>query len=108
MNIGKAIKDLRKQKGLKQKDFASLCSISATYLCQIEANQRDANISTLKTISDALDVPLPVIFFLSLDQNDISPQKREAFNILAPSINSFITEFFIPQFPGNDTLNSTS
>ena len=46
MNLGQAIKDLRKTKGIKQGDFAIECGITPAYLSQIENNKREPNLST--------------------------------------------------------------
>lgn len=94
MNLGMKIKQMRKQKGLTQSSFASLCDITQTYLSQIENNQKEPNMSTLKRISDVLDVPLPILFFLSMDEEDVTPEKREAFKLVNPSVNSLVNEFF--------------
>lgn len=94
MNLGIIIKDLRKQRSLTQKEFASLCNISQTYLSQIEGNLKEPNLSTLKTISEKLEIPLPILFFLSLTDEDVNENKRKAFQIVRPSINSLVNEFF--------------
>ena len=94
MNLGVTIRNIRKQKGFIQTDFAKKCGITQTYLSQIENNQKEPNLSTLKTISKVLSVPLPVIFFLSMDEKDVSPRKRDAFNLVNPSVKSLINEFF--------------
>lgn len=94
MDLGNAIKHLRQQKGIKQNSLAEKSGISQTYLSQIENNVKEPNISTLKVICENLNVPLPVLFFLAIDNNDIAPEKRNAFKHLAPSINSMVTEFF--------------
>lgn len=94
MNLGIKIKQIRKQKGLTQSSFASICGITQTYLSQIENNQKEPNISTLKKISQVLEVPLPILFFLSMDEEDVSQEKREAFKLVSPSINSLVYEFF--------------
>lgn len=85
---------LRQQKGIKQNIFAKICDISPTYLSQIENNAKEPNTSVLKTIADRLEVPLPIIFFLSIDRDDIAPEKQKAFEVLAPSIKSMINTFF--------------
>jgi len=95
MDLGLAIKLMRKQKGLKQKHFAELCSITPSYLSQIENNNKEPNLSTLKIISEKLKTPLPILFFLSLDNDDIEPEKKEAFKIIAPSIKSLVNQFFL-------------
>lgn len=94
MDLGKAIKALRERKNVRQQTLASQCQISQTYLSQIENNQKEPNLSILKIIAENLKVPLPIIFFLSLDKADIKPDKLTAFEMLEPSIKSLISEFF--------------
>ena len=94
MDLGIAIKNIRKQKGFTQVDFANKCGITQTYLSQIENNQKEPNLSRLKAISEVLEVPLPIIFFLAMDEKDVSPKKRDAFKIINPSVKSLINEFF--------------
>jgi len=94
MDLGITIKNIRKQKGLTQGEFASICGITQTYLSQIENNQREPNFSKLKSISIGLQIPLPVLFFLSMTVDDVQPQKRKAFQIVNPSVKSLLNEFF--------------
>jgi len=94
MNLGQTIKKIRKQRGLTQAEFAVRCEISQTYLSQIEGDHREPNLSTLKTISLKLNVPLPIIFFLSMTKEDVPVGKQEAFEVINPSVNSFVNEFF--------------
>jgi XRE family transcriptional regulator, regulator of sulfur utilization len=98
MNLGKTITLIRKQKGLKQRQFAILCDITQGYLSQLENNLRDPNLSTLKVISDKLETHLPILFFLSIDNKDIKPEKAEAFKIIEPSLKSLVNEVFVSQF----------
>jgi len=94
MNLGSTIKTIRKQKELTQIEFASLCDITQTYLSQIESNLKEPNLSTLKVIGEKLGVPLPILFFLSIDEEDVQPNKRKAFEIIRPSVKSLVHEFF--------------
>lgn len=94
MDLGSTIRDIRKQKGQTQGEFATSCGITQTYLSQIEHNQKEPNLSTLKTISDHLKLPLPILFFLSMNEEDVQPTKRKAFQIVSPSIKSLVNEFF--------------
>jgi transcriptional regulator with XRE-family HTH domain len=94
MNIGTTIKDFRVKAGLKQFELAEKCNISATYLSQIETNTKEPNMSVLKDISSVLNVPLPILFYLSLDEKDITSNKREAFKIIDQPVKSLIKEFF--------------
>lgn len=97
MDLGNTLKKLRKEKGLKQNEFAAICEITQAYLSQIENNSKQPNLSTLKKISGKLETPLPIIFFLSMNEDDVAPQKREAFQMIAPSVNSLVEKFFLAQ-----------
>jgi hypothetical protein len=63
---------------------------------------KEPNISTLRNISEKLGLPLPILFFLSMDTDDIKPEKRTAYNHLAPSIKAMISEFFTNASIPND------
>lgn len=94
MNLGNVIKNIRKQKGQTQSEFALSCGITQTYLSQIESNLKEPNLATLKLISLNLNLPLPILFFLSMTEEDVQPSKRKAFQIVSPSIKSLVNEFF--------------
>ena len=94
MNLGTTIKTIRKRNRQTQTEFALTCGITQTYLSQIENNGREPNLSTLKQISEALKIPLPILFFLSMDEQDVQQNKRKAFEIIGPSVKSLINEFF--------------
>lgn len=97
MNLGKTIKHIRKQKGITQSDISSNCNISMTYLSQIENNKKEPSINMLKNISDYLDIPVPVLFFLSMSEDDIQPNKKEAYKIIYPSIKNLLSHFIITE-----------
>ncbi|MES2418283.1 MAG: helix-turn-helix transcriptional regulator [Bacteroidota bacterium] len=92
MDLGNTIKEIRKQKGIKQNAFADLCNISQTYLSQIENNLKEPNISILREISARLQVSLPILFFLSLNDDDIPQSKRDVFQIIGPTVKTLIKE----------------
>lgn len=94
MDLGTTIKKLRKQKDMTQEIFAGMCGITQTYLSQIENNQKEPNLSILKTISEKLEVPLPIIFYLSMNEEDVPEEKRKAFEMVSPSVKSLVHEFF--------------
>lgn len=94
MDLGTTIRNIRKQRGQTQNEFATSCDITQTYLSQIENNSKEPNLSTLKKISERLDVPLPILFFLSLNDDDVKPEKRKAFELINPSVKSLVNEFF--------------
>jgi transcriptional regulator with XRE-family HTH domain len=95
MNLGQTISELREKRGMKQKDLAERTGLTQSYLSQIEANKKEPNLSTLKLIGEILGVPLPIIFFLAIDEQDLPERKKEAFDMLQPLIKNLINDFFI-------------
>ena len=77
----------------------TLCTLKTSNLNalneeNIESNLKEPNLSTLKSISESLNVPLPILFFLSMTEDDVQPNKRKAFQIVSPSVKSLVNEFF--------------
>lgn len=94
MNLGSIIKKLRVNADLSQGELAKSCEISQAYLSQIEKNKRDPHIPTLQKISEVLGIPLPLLLFFSVDENDIPERKRDAFNELYPTIRKLLKDLF--------------
>lgn len=95
MNLGQAIKTARTEKGFSQSDLANLCQISVSYLSVVENNQKEPSLEFLRNLSEKLAIPVPVLFFLAMDEQDIPAQKREAFGMIRPSVQAMISEFFL-------------
>ena len=94
MNLGSTIKELRKQKKIPQEILANKSGITQAYLSLIENDKKEPNLSTLKEISKALDTPLPLIFFLSLSEDDVSESKKTIFTQLNPSIKELVSNYY--------------
>lgn len=92
MDLGNAIVKLRKQKGLRQNELARLSNVSQTYLSQVENNQKDVTLKTLNRISEAMDIPTPILVFYSLEAEDLSEAKRESYKLVEPIINAMIEQ----------------
>ena len=54
--VGKAIRDLRKEKGISQDVLSGLAGIARTHLTMIENGTKQANFETLWKIALALDI----------------------------------------------------
>lgn len=96
MNIGISIRAIRKERvpHLNQSEFANLIGITQTYLSQIETGSKTPTIKVLESISEAFEIPLPIIFWFGLEESDISEYKKEYFRFLKPTVDSMINEFF--------------
>jgi transcriptional regulator with XRE-family HTH domain len=92
MYLGKIIKCTRREIGITQADLANKSDITRTYLSQIENNQIRPSISILKNISIILNIPLPVLFFLSLKTSDIPFSKRKDFKSINKPLTSVILD----------------
>jgi transcriptional regulator with XRE-family HTH domain len=98
MNIAETIKEIRKRKGLSQKELAELSGISQTYLSQIEkVGERNPSVEILQKLSMALELPYPVFSFLTLDYSDIPKNKLTAYKKIEPAVNALIKEFFLAE-----------
>jgi transcriptional regulator with XRE-family HTH domain len=94
MRIGHTLRKLRKDRGLRQLKAAAEIGISQTYLSQIEGDLREPSIDILKKFSSYYNIPVPVIFFSSLSEEDVAENKLPAYRILRPIIDNLIDEIY--------------
>jgi Predicted transcription factor, homolog of eukaryotic MBF1 len=67
MNIGKNIKNFRKNKKLTQKQLADIIGVSVVTIQNYENGRREPNMETLKKIASALDIKLNDLLLDELD-----------------------------------------
>lgn len=73
MNLGRAITLCRKQRDLSQAELALRAGVSVSYVSLLEQNKRkDPTLSTIQKISEALNVPSGILFFLAADQIELA------------------------------------
>lgn len=60
------IRVLRKTKGLKQRELASICDMDTAHLSRIENAHVDPTLSTAKKIADALGLSVEEVFELEV------------------------------------------
>ncbi|OAQ40528.1 transcriptional regulator [Pedobacter psychrophilus] len=92
MNIGSAIKSIRKERGFSQKDFAIECGLSVNALCQIEINSSFPQKNTIKLICEKLNIPVSYLLFFSINDEDIPEDKRKTFNSLNTAIKEILLD----------------
>lgn len=88
MNIGSAIKSVRKQEGISQYELAEKCNISQTSLSQIENGVKRPSAKTMKKICDVLNVPESVLYLLGIQQTIVPDSRKNAYQMLFPSIHN--------------------
>ena len=90
MNIGQAVKDLRRSKKIKAKYLAERCGISKTALSNIESNRSFPTMPTILGLCDALGVSVAALMVHSLTEEDVPVEKREAFRVLIVPVKEFL------------------
>ena len=60
--LGKRIRELRKEKGYSQEKFALLINMDRTYLASVETGKRNISIKNIKKITDGLEISLEELF----------------------------------------------
>jgi len=92
MQLGSAVKELRRRAELRQEELARNVGITQSYLSQIENDRKDPNLSTLRRIAQELGVSVPILFFLSMDEEDVRPDREEAFGRIFPKFKALIED----------------
>jgi transcriptional regulator with XRE-family HTH domain len=90
MNIGRAVKLLRKEKELSQEQLAASASITQAALSQIERGNRPGS-ETVKKLSIALNVPESLLYAMALDREEVPEENRSLYDELFPVIQGMIT-----------------
>ena len=90
MDLGSAIKSLRKEMKISRKDLAARCSISITALYNIENNLSFPSKDTINGICSALGVPVSYLMFYSLTEEDVPEDKREFFKVIVEPVKAFL------------------
>ena len=83
MDLGNAIKTLRKQKKITQKQLAELSGISTNALCSIEKGQSFPSKATISKICYSLKIPESYLLLFSITEDDIPEDKRVLYRALA-------------------------
>jgi len=77
MDIGKAIKLCRTQKGWTQVNLSKRTGIAISHVSMIERNQRDPSMKAIQAIAEAFGMPLNVLVFLAAERNELGGISNE-------------------------------
>jgi transcriptional regulator with XRE-family HTH domain len=97
MNLGSTIKHFREQRGMSQKALAQAMEISAPYLSLLESNQRTPALGMIEAIAQALKVPVPILMFHAMEEEDVPLSKRALFRTVFEPVREMITTTFVDQ-----------
>jgi transcriptional regulator with XRE-family HTH domain len=62
IKVGKRIQEIRIEKNLSQQDLAAKCNFEKSNMSRLEAGRANATLSTLETVSKALEVDVIELF----------------------------------------------
>ena len=94
MDLGNAIKTLRKQKKITQKQLAELSEISANALCCIENGQSFPSKRTISKICSSLKIPESYMLLFSITEDDIPEEKKILFRTLCEPLKKELIHDF--------------
>ena len=60
--FGRRIKNLRKELGVSQENFASKIGMDRTYLASVEAGRRNISLNNINKIADGFNISLSSLF----------------------------------------------
>lgn len=82
MDIGKAIKFMRKHRKLRQKHVAEACGISVNGVSQIELGNVYPHKETINKMAKFLRVPVSYLLYFSITDEDVPSDKVQYFKLL--------------------------
>ena len=88
MNIGSAIKSIRKKLAITQYELAEKCDLSQTSLSQIETGIKRPSQRTITKVCSVLDSPESIIYIVAMQETDVPASKRGVYELVYPSIKS--------------------
>lgn len=62
LKYGKAIRQLRQQKGISQEELADLCGLHRTYISDVELGKRNVSLENIERLAQALDANVSDVF----------------------------------------------
>src|SRR5580692_10785379 len=92
MNIGEAIKTLRKTNAVKQKDLAAAVAVSATHLSLVESGEQKPSVDLIDRIANHFGIPVSAIVYMALDMDKLENEEQQKyFEAAKPIIDKLMT-----------------
>ncbi len=86
MELGKKVRELRLARKLTLEDMAGESGLSLSYLSYLERGKRQINFKSLAKIASVLNVPVPVLVFLSASDDELEGDLKE----LVSTLNKYV------------------
>jgi transcriptional regulator with XRE-family HTH domain len=97
MNIGLAIKSIRKKLNITQYELAEKCELSQTSLSQIETGVKRPSQRTISKVCNVLDIPESILYIVAMQDTDVPASKKGVYDLVYPSIKSLALQMVMPE-----------
>ena len=94
MKTGNTLKHFRKQLKLDQKELAEKTGLSASYISRIERDLQDPSLKTLRRISEAMGIPLPLLVFRIMESEE---NKEDKVNVSLNGVLSLLEKKLVSE-----------
>lgn len=95
--LGEQVRNVRKSRGITLKELAERTGLSIGYISQIERDLTDPSLSTLRELSEALDVPTYLFMGVAETDSRLTTRKNEVITLSQP--NSSIRYHLLTPMP---------
>lgn len=92
MNIGRGFRIIREQKGISQAKMAKLAKMGQSTISAIELGKKMPAKLSVKKMCKGLKVPFIAVVVLSLEDKDISKDKKHIYKKIHPVLVSLVEE----------------
>lgn len=82
--LGEQVRNVRKSRGITLKELAERTRLSIGYISQIERDLTDPSLSTLRKLSEALDVPTYLFMGVAETDSRLTTRKNEVITLSQP------------------------
>lgn len=93
-NLGKILKKLRHLRKLSQFNLAEKCGIAHYLYNSIENNKGNPTVETLEKIAKGLEIPIGVIFWLGIDEENAPKNKKYEFLITKEKVDIIFNNLY--------------
>lgn len=95
MNIGLALKTLRERAGLTQYQAAKELGVAQNVISRLENNNLYPSSEMAPKLSKLYKIPIPILFFMALDEDDIADDDLEYYREYRPNVDAWVEELFV-------------
>lgn len=90
MDLGTALKSIRKELKVSRVELAKRSDLSVTALYNIENNISFPSRETIAKLCVSLDIPVSYLMLYSLTEEDVPDEKRELFKLAIEPVKAFL------------------